>query len=295
MNREKDIYKVTLLGGVVNIVLMAFKFIAGILGHSAAMMADAIHSLSDFATDIIVLAFVRVSSKPRDKKHHYGHGKYETMATTIIGVALFAVAVGIFIEGAEKIALWAKGGDLVMPDKLALWAALVSIVLKELIFRYTIYKAGKLDSSALKANAWHHRSDALSSIGAALGIGGALIGGDRWAVLDPIASIAVAAIIAKVAIDLIKNGFGDLMEQSLPEEVEQEILKKVNSVQGIVEPHKLCTRRIGNQYAIEMHVRMNGNAPLKEAHDKASEIERLLKQQYGEDTHVIVHVEPIKK
>ena len=294
MTREKEIYKVTLLGSAVNVVLVAFKFVAGVWGHSAAMMADAVHSVSDFVTDMVVLAFVRISHKPKDKSHDYGHGKYETLATTLIGVALFAVAAGIFIEGAKKIAIWARGGELCLPGKLALWAALVSIVLKELIFQYTNRKAKQLDSQAMKANAWHHRSDALSSVGAALGIGGAIIGGERWAVLDPIASIAVGAIIVKVAIDLIKNGLGDLMEQSLPESVENEILDIVRSVPDVVEPHELCTRRIGNRYAIEMHILMDGDVHLKEAHDKASEIERLLKERYGAETHVIVHVEPIE-
>ena len=294
MTREKEIYKVTLLGSAVNVVLVAFKFVAGVWGHSAAMMADAVHSVSDFVTDMVVLAFVRISHKPKDKSHDYGHGKYETLATTLIGVALFAVAAGILIEGAKKIAIWARGGELSLPGKLALWAALVSIVLKELIFQYTNRKAKQLDSQAMKANAWHHRSDALSSVGAALGIGGAIIGGERWAVLDPIASIAVGAIIVKVAIDLIKNGLGDLMEQSLPESVENEILDIVRSVPDVVEPHELCTRRIGNRYAIEMHILMDGDVHLKEAHDKASEIERLLKERYGAETHVIVHVEPIE-
>ena len=295
MNREKEIYKVTLWGSAVNVVLVVLKFLAGILGHSAAMMADAVHSVSDFATDIVVLAFVRISNKPKDKSHDYGHGKYETLATTLIGVALFAVAVGIFIDGAKKIAFWANGGVLTLPGKLALWAALVSILLKELIFQYTNLKAKQLDSQAMKANAWHHRSDALSSIGTAIGIGGALLGGERWAVLDPIASIAVGALIIKVAIDLLKNGVGDLMEQSLPEEVENEIIDIVKSVPEVEKPHELCTRRIGNHYAIEMHILMNGDISLKEAHDKASEIERLLKKRYGEETHVAIHVEPIEE
>ncbi len=294
MNREKEIYKVTLWGSVVNVVLMVLKFVAGVWGHSAAMMADAVHSVSDFATDMVVLAFVRISHKPKDKSHDYGHGKYETLATTLIGVALAAVAVGIFIEGAKKIAFWTQGGTLALPGRLALWAALVSILLKELIFQYTNRKAKQLDSQAMKANAWHHRSDALSSVGTAIGIGGALIGGERWAVLDPVASIAVGALIAKVAIDLLKNGVGELMEQSLPEEVENEIMDIVKSVPDVVEPHELCTRRIGNHYAIEMHILMNGNLPLKEAHDKASVIERLLKERYGEETHVSIHVEPIE-
>lgn len=293
MNREKEIYKVTLLGSAINVVLVVLKFLAGMLGHSAAMMADAVHSVSDFATDIVVLAFVRISNKPKDKSHDYGHGKYETLATTLIGVALFAVAAGIFIDGAKKIAFWANGGTLTMPGKLALWAALVSIFLKELIFQYTNRKAKQLDSQAMKANAWHHRSDALSSVGTAIGIGGAILGGERWAVLDPIASIVVGAFIIKVAIDLLKNGVGDLMEQSLPEEVENEIINIVKSVPEVEKPHELCTRRIGNHYAIEMHILMNGDMPLKNAHDKASEIERLLKERYGAETHVAIHVEPI--
>ena len=197
------------------------------------------------------------------------------------------------VEGARKIAFWATGGTLVQPGKLALWAALISILLKELVFQYTNHKAKQLDSQAMKANAWHHRSDALSSIGAAVGIGAAIFCGERWAVLDPIASIVVGAVIIKVAIDLLKNGLGDLMEHSLPEEVEAEILEIVRSVPEVTEPHDLCTRRIGNQYAIELHILMDGELPLKTAHDKADEIERRLKEHYGEDTHVSVHVEPI--
>ena len=295
MNREKEIYKVTLWGSFVNAVLMLFKFAAGIFGNSSAMIADAVHSLSDFVTDIVVLAFVKISHKPKDKSHDYGHGKYETLATTIIGIALFVVAVGILVEGVKKIAFWSNGGTLTMPGQLALWAALISIIMKELIFQYTNRKAKKLNSQAMKANAWHHRSDALSSIGTAIGIGGALIGGERWAVLDPIASLVVGALIIKVAYDLLKNGVGDLMEQSLPEEVENEIMDIVKSVPEITEPHELCTRRIGNHYAIEMHVLMNGNIPLKDAHDKATEIESLLKKQYGDDTHIVIHVEPIEE
>ena len=295
MNREKEIYKVTLWGSAVNATLVVFKFVAGIFGHSSAMIADAVHSLSDFATDIVVLIFVKISHKPKDKSHDYGHGKYETLATTLIGAVLFLVAVGIFIEGAKKIALWSNGDTLTMPGRLALWAALASIILKEIIFQYTNRKAKRLNSQALKANAWHHRSDALSSIGTAIGIGGALIGGERWAVLDPIASLVVGILIIKVAFDLIKNGVGDLMEQSLPDDVENEIMEIVKSVSEVVEPHELCTRRIGNRYAIEMHILMNGDTPLKDAHDKASEIENLLKERYGDDTHIVIHVEPIEE
>ena len=292
MERCKKIYKVTLVGGAVNVILLLFKFVAGIVGHSAAMVADAIHSLSDFVTDVIVLVFVRISGKPEDKSHDYGHGKYETLAMTIIGMALLAVAIGIVYSGMTKIIAWANGTQLEAPGMLALWAALLSVLLKEGVYRYSMVKARQLNSQAVEANAWHHRSDALSSIGTAVGIGGAIFLGQRWTVLDPIASVIVGLFIVKVSVDLLRNGIGDLMEQSLPDVIEDEILGLVASLPDVVEPHELRTRRIGNHYAIELHILMDGDIPLREAHDKASEVEDLLRERYGEETHVVVHVEP---
>ena len=292
MNRTKEIYKVTLIGGAVNVILLLFKFVAGIVGHSAAMVADAVHSLSDFLTDIIVVIFVRISGKPQDKSHDYGHGKYETLAMTMIGVALLVVAVGILYNGAVQIAAWANGAQLEAPGTLALWAALLSIVLKEAVYHYSMVKARQLQSQAVEANAWHHRSDALSSIGTTVGIGGAIFLGQRWTVLDPVASVIVGAFIVKVAVDLLRNGIGDLMEQSLPDAVEEEILHLVEALPGDIHPHDLRTRRIGNHYAIELHILMDGTITLNEAHDKASEVEDLLRTHYGPDTHVAVHVEP---
>ena len=295
MERVKEIAKVTLKGSIVNLLLVCVKVAAGIAGHSAAMVSDAVHSLSDFVTDIIVLAFVRISAKPKDRSHDYGHGKYETLALTVIGFMLLAVALGIVYGGLMKILAWTRGELLPAPGMLALLAALLSIVLKEGVFHYTIVKARRLDSQALEANAWHHRSDALSSVGTALGIGGAIFLGQKWTVLDPLASVVVGIFIAKVSLDLLRNGFGDLMEQSLPDEVEQEILRLAGSVEGVEEPHDLRTRRIGNHYAIELHILMDGNIPLLVAHDKATAIEDLLRKQYGEETHVVVHVEPISQ
>ena len=292
MERNREIYKVTLVGGAVNVILLLFKFMAGIVGHSAAMVADAIHSLSDFVTDIIVLVFVRISGKPEDKSHDYGHGKYETLAMTIIGMALFAVAIGIVYSGMTNIIAWANGTQLAAPGMLALWAALLSVLLKEGVYHYSMVKARQLNSQAVEANAWHHRSDALSSIGTAVGIGGAIFLGQRWTVLDPIASVIVGLFIVKVSVDLLRNGIGDLMEQSLPDVIEDEILGLVASLPDVVEPHELRTRRIGNHYAIELHILMDGDIPLREAHDKASEVEDLLRERYGEETHVVVHVEP---
>lgn len=292
MERSREIYRVTLLGGVVNVVLLVFKFVAGILGHSAAMVADAVHSLSDFITDVIVLVFVHISSKPKDKSHDYGHGKYETLAMTIIGMALLAAAIGIIYGGAQKIADWLGGQRLEAPGTLALWAALLSVVLKEAVYRYSMVKARQLNSQAVEANAWHHRSDALSSVGTAIGIGGAIFLGQRWTVLDPLASVIVGAFIVKVAIELLARGIGDLLEQSLPDEIETEILQLAATVPGISEPHDLRTRRIGDHYAIELHILVDGDIPLREAHDRASEVEQLLRNHYGDDTHVVVHVEP---
>ena len=284
----------TLIGSIVNMVLLIFKFAAGIFGHSAAMIADAVHSLSDFVTDIIVLVFVHISNKPKDKSHDYGHGKYETLALTIIGLALLSVAIGIIYSGAVHIIAWINGDTLQSPGLLALWAALLSIVLKEGIYRYSMMKARQLQSQAVEANAWHHRSDALSSIGTTAGIAGAIFLGQRWAVLDPIASIIVGVFIIKVSVELLRNGIGDLMEQSLPEGIEQEILESVAALPDVAEPHDLRTRRIGNHYAIELHILMDGNITLNEAHEKASEVEQLLRDRYGENTHVAVHVEPLQ-
>ena len=281
-----------MVGGAVNVVLLLFKFVAGIVGHSAAMIADAVHSLSDFVTDIIVLVFVRISGKPTDKSHEYGHGKYETLATTLIGLALLIVAVGIVYSALTKIIAWVQDEPLKAPGLLALWAALLSIILKEAVFHYSMVQARKLNSQAVEANAWHHRSDALSSIGTAIGIGGAIFLGERWTVLDPMAGIIVGIFIIKVAIDLLRNGIGDLMEHSLPDEVESEILQLAGSIPGVTEPHDLHTRRIGNHYAIELHILMDDDISLREAHNKSEEVENILREHYGKETHISVHVEP---
>lgn len=294
MTREEEIYRVTLKGGAVNVLLMLFKFFAGIAGHSSAMIADAVHSLSDFITDIIVVVFVRISNKPEDTDHEYGHGKYETLASTVIGLALLAVAIGIITEGASDIAEWMRGGTLTSPGRLALAAAVISIILKEATFRYTAAKADSLESQALKANAWHHRSDALSSIGTTLGIGGAVLLGPRWAVLDPLASIIVGAFIIKMAVRMLGEGIGDLMEKSLPDDIKQEIISIATSFGDIYQPHHLRTRRIGDHYAIEMHVRMDGDMTLRDSHQRATDIENAIKHRFGDKTHVTIHVEPIK-
>ena len=295
MTREKEIYKVTLVGSAGNLALLTFKFVAGVLGHSAAMMADAVHSLSDFFTDIVVLLFVKVSAKPQDASHDYGHGKFETLATLFIGLALVGAAIGIIVSGSVKFAHWLEGESLEVPGKLALWAALISIAVKEALYRYTAAAGRKLDSPAVVANAWHHRSDALSSVGAAIGIGGAILLGERWAVLDPLASIVVGGMLMKVAWDLLKGSLGELTDQSLPADEEREIEEIITSFPDVSEPHHLRTRHIGSRIAIETHIRMDGERTLRDAHEQVSAIERKLKERFGSDTLVTIHMEPKKQ
>ena len=294
MDRQKETYRVTIAGSIINILLLAFKFAAGILGHSAAMIADAIHSLTDFVTDAIVLVFVRLGSKPTDRDHDYGHGKYETLASAIIGVSLLVVGMMICYSGVTKTYHAMCGEPLQQPGFIALAAAVASVVLKEWAYRFTVRVGRRCHSEAVVANAWHHRSDALSSVGATVGIGGAIILGDKWAVLDPLTAIVVSFFIMKAAWSVLSKAVGELTDGSLPKETEDEIEKIVSEDKDISVVHNLCTRRIGNRIAIEMHVRMPGETSLYVAHHHATEIEKRLKQRFGADTHISIHLEPVK-
>lgn len=294
MDRQKETYRVTIAGSIINILLLAFKFAAGILGHSAAMIADAIHSLTDFVTDAIVLVFVRLGSKPTDHDHDYGHGKYETLASAIIGVSLLVVGMMICYSGVTKTYHAMCGEPLQQPGFIALAAAVASVVLKEWAYRFTVRVGRRCHSEAVVANAWHHRSDALSSVGTTVGIGGAIILGEKWAVLDPLTAIVVSFFIMKAAWSVLSKAVGELTDGSLPKETEDEIEKIVSEDKDVSVVHNLCTRRIGNRIAIEMHVRMPGETSLYVAHHHATEIEKRLKQRFGADTHISIHLEPVK-
>lgn len=294
MDRQKETYRVTIAGSIINILLLAFKFAAGILGHSAAMIADAIHSLTDFVTDAIVLVFVRLGSKPTDRDHDYGHGKYETLASAIIGVSLLVVGMMICYSGVTKTYHAMCGEPLQQPGFIALAAAVASVVLKEWAYRFTVRVGRRCHSEAVVANAWHHRSDALSSVGTTVGIGGAIILGDKWAVLDPLTAIVVSFFIMKAAWSVLSKAVDELTDGSLPKETEDEIESIVSEDNEVSVVHNLCTRRIGNRIAIEMHVRMPGETSLYVAHRHATEIEQRLKQRFGADTHISIHLEPVK-
>lgn len=294
MDRQKETYRVTIAGSIINILLLAFKFAAGILGHSAAMIADAIHSLTDFVTDAIVLVFVRLGSKPTDHDHDYGHGKYETLASAIIGVSLLVVGMMICYSGVTKTYHAMCGEPLQQPGFIALAAAVASVVLKEWAYRFTVRVGRRCHSEAVVANAWHHRSDALSSVGTTVGIGGAIILGEKWAVLDPLTAIVVSFFIMKAAWSVLSKAVDELTDGSLPKETEDEIESIVSEDNEVSVVHNLCTRRIGNRIAIEMHVRMPGETSLYVAHRHATEIEKRLKQRFGADTHISIHLEPVK-
>ena len=291
--REKEIYKVTIVGALANVTLLIFKFVAGIISNSAAMIADAVHSLSDFITDVVVIVFVKISSKPQDKSHDYGHGKFETLATLIIGIALLFIGLMILYNGASATyrCIW-LGEELHRPGMIAFWAAIFSIILKEAVYQYTVFKGKNLNSQAVIANAWHHRSDAFSSIVTAVGIGGAIFLGDKWVVLDPIAAIVVSVFIINVSLKIIIKSINELLEKSLPDEIENEIIKVAESFDMVKDVHDLRTRRIGNNIAIEMHLLMDGNLSLQCTHNTTELIESELRKKYGEHTHIAIHVEP---
>ncbi len=304
MKKQADLYqitsterflrirKVTLIGSVLNLFLSILKIAAGIMGRSRALIADGIHSLSDFSTDIAVIVGASAASKPQDKTHDYGHGKYETLSALLIGITLGLISIEIIKSGVETIIRALQGALLPKPDIYTIFIALFSIISKEILYRYTIKKGRILNSSALKANAMHHRTDAFSSIATTLGITGAVFLGKHWTLLDPVAALFVGALIIIAAVQIIVQAVNELMESSLCEESEGEILKIIRTVNGVHEPHKLRTRRIGNLVAIDVHIRINKDLTIEKGHGLASIVEKALRKRFGDNTIVSVHMEP---
>lgn len=287
--------RVTLAGSAINLVLCIFKFAAGILGNSAAMVADAVHSLSDFATDVVVLATMRITRKPVDFDHDWGHGKFETLASMIIGIALFLVGAGIAWNGFETIHRVMHGKKLASPGILALVAAAVSIIVKELLYRWTATVARRIRSTAMLANAWHHRSDAFSSIGTLAGIGGAILLGRSWTILDPLAGIVVSFFIVRVALEISHESLREMLEVSLSPDDKKRILEAVSHVPGVEDPHRLRARRVGASLAAELHIRVNPDLTVREGHSIATDVEREIRAAFGQNAFVSVHVEPARE
>lgn len=291
-DRGKEIRRITVVGAIVNIILTIFKIIAGALGRSAAMVADGIHSLSDLLSDIVVLVFTHISSKGKDKNHSFGHGKFETMATLIVSVILVAVGAKLMADGVASIIGVMNGNSIPLPGSIALWAAIGSIIIKEILYHATIRTARRTNSPVVLANAWHHRSDALSSIGALTGIAGAMILGEKWTILDPIASCCISIAIIVVAVKMSLPSLAELLETSLPDEIEKDIISISNSVQGVENIHELKTRRNGISYIIDAHIVVDPHISVTEAHNIATDVENALKEKYGNETQINIHIEP---
>jgi cation diffusion facilitator family transporter len=292
MQREKEIRRITLWGAVMNIVLTAGKIVAGIFGRSAAMVADGIHSLSDLLSDAVVLVFTHISSKGKDRDHSFGHGKFETLATLIVSIILVTVGGNLMSNGIRSIIGVFNGIEIPKPGYIALIAAAVSIALKEWLYHATVRVGKKTGSTVVIANAWHHRSDALSSIGSLIGIGGAIVLGDKWTVLDPLASCLISIAIIVVAVKMALPSLAELLETSLPEDIEQEIIRIASSVKGVNDIHDLKTRRNGISFIIDAHIVVNPEMSIVEAHDISTDVEEALRMKYGPETQLSIHVEP---
>lgn len=292
MDRTAKVTFVTLVGSVVNIILTVFKIFAGVLGRSTAMIADGIHSLSDLLSDIVVIVFVKISAKGRDKDHDYGHGKFETFATLIISLMLIVVAVNLMSGGINKIRQILDGGEVRSPGMIALWAAVASIVLKEILYRYTIIQGKALNSPMMIANAWHHRSDAFSSVGSLLGIAGAIFLGDKFVILDPITGCVISIFILVMAVKMSVPAIKELLDVSLPDDVEEKIEATAKSVKGVVDLHELKTRREGPGIIMEGHLVLDSEISLKEAHDISKKVEESLRKEFGTETQISLHLEP---
>lgn len=292
MDRTSKVTFVTLVGSVVNIILTVFKIFAGILGRSTAMVADGLHSLSDLLSDIVVIVFVKISSKGRDKDHDYGHGKFETFATLIISLMLIVVAANLMSGGIGKIRLILNGGEVCSPGMIALWAAVVSILSKELLYRYTIIQGKALNSPMMIANAWHHRSDAFSSIGSLLGIAGAIFLGDKFVILDPITGCVISVFIFVMAVKMSVPAIKELLDVSLPDDIEAKIEETAKSIPGVIDLHELKTRREGPGIVMEGHLVLDSEISLKQAHDISKKVEEALRKEFGSETQISLHLEP---
>lgn len=291
-NDAGQIRKVTLVGLWINVILVVAKLFFGYWGHSDALVADGYHSVSDFVTDIIVIAFVAASYRKADHDHPYGHGKYETAATVLIGIILLAVALFIGYEGC--LVLWdaTHGHTIPRPDIWTLYVAGASIALKEFCYRYTIVYSRRLNSSALKANAWHHRSDAVSSVATLVGVAFALFMGEQWRVMDPIASIVIGVMIGVSAVKIVLPPFNELLETSLSDITLQQMTEIIRSVPGVIQVHNLRSRRNGRAYIVDVNIHVRADITVREGHAIASRAESRLRREFGKDMIIYVHIEP---
>ena len=274
-----------------NVLLALGKLIAGLIGHSSAMISDAVHSASDVFSTIVVLIGVKLSSKESDKEHPYGHERLECVAAIVLAVVLLLTGLGIGYDAIKNI-LGCNYKELTAPTVLALVAAIISIVAKEAMYWYTRYYAKRIDSSALMADAWHHRSDALSSVGALIGIGGAMLG---YPVMDSIASLVIFFFIAKAAYDIFKDAIDKMVDHACDEETEKAIYDAVLEQEEVLGIDMLQTRIFGNKIYVDLEIQLDENYTLKKAHDIAEEVHEHIEQNFPKVKHIMVHVNPAVK
>ena len=291
INRNQEEKRCTIVGMTSDIGLSALKIFTGILGHSSAILADGIHSISDTVTDVLVYAMVRLSGKGVDERYRYGRGKYETLAAFLISIILVVVALGLLSEGLQDVWSAIQGNSLEKPHIIALIVGIVAVCVKEGLYHYTRLLGNKTGSKALKAYAWHHRADALSTAATLLGVAGAVFLGEKWCVLDPLAAIAVSVLILVLAYRMGRPAVEELLEVSLPRDEQDKISAIVTGVPGVMAFHNLRTRRNGSLRVVDIHIKVDGNMSVNDAHNITREIERQLNDALGE-VMTNIHVEP---
>ena len=290
MNPTKIANRVSVVSIIWNVALSVFKLFAGIFSHSSAMISDAVHSASDVFSTFAVIAGVNISAKEEDEGHQYGHERIEAVFAIVLAVILFATGVFIGIDGIEKI-FTASYGDAQTPGLLALIAAIISIVVKELMYQYTAINAKKINSTALMADAWHHRSDALSSIGSFVGILGARLG---YPVCDPIASVVICVFILKAAIDIFRDAVNQLIDKSCDAQTEAEINEIIKSVDGVISVDDLKTRLFGSKIYVDVEIGADGTLSLYDAHEIAKKVHDGIEAEIEGVKHCMVHVNPVE-
>lgn len=284
---------VTWVGFWWNAFLGTAKIVAGVFGRSGALIADGIHSFSDFITDIIVIVMVSISHKKPNEQYEYGHGKYETFATMLLSVILIIVAVLIFWEGLDKVIAHIGGETLARPGGIALLICVLSIVVKEWLYRYTRRAGERINSGAVIANAWHHRSDAFSSVATLIGISGAMFLGQHWRILDPVAEMVVAIFIVIVGVKMAIPAVKELLEVALPEEMQADIRRAISTTPGVITFHHLRTRKNGKTIIIDVHIKVEPTLTVVQAHDISTCVESRISALYAQDNVMVTtHIEP---
>ena len=287
---KKIIMRVSNISIVVNVLLSAIKFVVGVIANSGAMISDAIHSVSDVFSTIIVMIGANAAAKDPDQEHPYGHDRMECIAAIVLAIVLFITGIGVGITGVKKI-FGGNYGDLAVPGALALVAAVISIVVKEGMSWYTRFYGKKVDSTALLADAWHHRSDALSSVGSFIGILGARLG---FPICDPLASVVICLFIVKAAYNICKEALDKMVDKSCDDETERKMSDLIKSQEGVISLDLLMTRMFGSKLYVDVEIGADENTPLRDSHAIAENVHNAIEANFPKVKHCMVHVNPVE-